>query len=154
MPAGTVSIVFTDEVGTVTLTNGKPYPASRFTKWEPTQPFTDKNAASATRLGSGQRDAFVFRTDYGAKFQLQSIPATKHGDCVRLLRWLQGGGFIAVNTGDVNGASYPTCGIAEGTTPALTFAPDGAVIQYALQLEVLNLADTPVAMVCQYGTYD
>lgn len=151
MPAGTTTITFTDGSGSVTLSNGKPFPANRFASWEP---FVDEIGAFAHRLGSGVRDSFVFRTDYGAKFELRNIPASKHSDCIRLLKWLQDGGAVAVNTGDVNAASYATCGIRPESKPALLFAPDGPVIQYSLQLELINLADTPVAMVCAYGSYD
>lgn len=151
MPAGTVSITFTDGSGAVTLTNNKAYPASRFASWEP---FVDEIGAVAHRLGSGVRDSFIFRTDYGAKFELRNIPASKHADCIRLLRWLQDGGSCAVNTGDASGNSYATCGIRPESKPALTYAPDGPIPQWTLALELINLADTPAAMVCVYGSYD
>lgn len=145
------SIQFTDGGGAVTLTNNKATPGDRFASWEP---LADEIGAFAHRLGSGVRDGFVFRTDYGARFELRNIPASKHGDCVRLLKWLQDGGSVVVNTGDVNGASYPTCGIRPDSKPALTYAPDGPVPQWSLALELINVADTPVAMVCVYGAYD
>lgn len=145
------TIAFTDGTGAVTLTNNKPTPGDRFASWEP---FVDEIGAFAHRLGSGVRDSFVFRTDYGAKFELRNIPASKHGDCVRLLKWLQDGGAVAVNTGDASSHSYATCGIRPDSKPGLTYAPDGAVPQWSLALELINVADSPVAMVCVYGSYD
>ena len=145
------SIQFTDGGGAVTLTNNKPAPGDRFASWEP---FVDEIGAFAHRLGSGQRDSFVFRTDYGAKFELRNIPASKHSDAIRCLKWLQDGGTVAVNTGDASNTSYATCGMRPNSQPALTYAPDGPVPQWTLALELINLAGTPAAMPCVYGSYD
>ena len=145
------TITFTDGTGAVTLTNNKATPADRFASWEP---FVDEVGAFAHRLGSGVRDAFVFRTDYGAKFELRNIPASKHGDCIRLLKWLQDGGSVSVNTGDATSNVYATCGLRPNSTPALTYAPDGSIPQWNLSLELINVADTPAAMLCVYGSYD
>jgi hypothetical protein len=153
MPAGSTFLEFTDGVGLVDLDNNKPDPAARFSKWEP---YVTEVGASDHRLGSGVLDSFIFRTDYGARFELRNIPASKHGDCIRLLKWLQDGGSVAVHTGDATDTTYPTCGAAPGwdASKALTFAPDGAVLQYTLALDLIDVSDSPVPLAAVYGAYD
>jgi len=144
------SIQFTDGGGAVTLTNGMPAPADRFSSWEP---LVTEIGAFAHRLGSGTRNSFVFRTDFGARFELRNLPASKLSDAIRCLRWLQDGGTVALNTGDAAGRSYPTCTLAPESTPELRYTPDGPIPQWTLALAVIRTDATPAPMICQYGTY-
>lgn len=146
------SLIFTDGIGAATLTNGKTSPGDRFSNWVPTtKPIGD----GATRQSDGRLSVFVFRTDYGASFELTQIPiATTSGVrlvdiAARLIAWLLSGGTCAVNTGDVASAAYATCGLAPGTVPTLTLS-DKRNLEYALSLALINVAGSPVAMTCNY----
>lgn len=146
------SITFTDGIGAATLTNGKPSPGDRFSNWiQSTKPIGD----SAPRQSDGRLSMFVFRTDYGASFELTQIPVATTGGvrlvdiAARLVAWLLSGGTCAVNTGDVASAAYATCGLAPGTTPSLTLS-DKRNLEYSLSLSLINVAGSPVAMSCNY----
>lgn len=146
------SITFTDGIGAATLTNGKPTPGDRFGNWVPsTMPIGE----SAVRQSDGATTMFVFRTDYGASFELSQIPVATTGGvrlvdiADRLIAWLLSGGTCAVNTGDVGSSAYATCGLKPGTTPTLTFS-DRKNLEYTLTLSLINLAGSPVAMLCHY----
>lgn len=148
------SITFTDGVGAATLTNGKPTPGDRLSSFVPlTKPVGD----SVSRQSDGAISMFVFRTDYGASFTLTQIPVATTGGvrlvdiAARLIAWLMLGGTCVVNTGDVGSASYATCGLMPGTTPTLQLA-DRVNLEYTLSLSLINLAASPVAMVCHYVT--
>lgn len=146
------TITFNDGAA-ATLTNGKPTPGDRFSNWVvQTKPVGD----TANRQSDGALMMFAFRTDYGASFELSQIPiATAAGVrmadvAARLLAWLLQGGTCAVNTGDVETNSYATCGLMPGTTPSLTLS-DKKNLEYTLSLSLINLAGSPVAMVCHYA---
>jgi hypothetical protein len=146
------TIVFTDYIGAATLSNGKTAPGDRFGNWVPiTRPYGE----SAARQSDGAITMFLFRADYGASFELSQIPVLTTGGvrlvdiADRLIAWLLLGGTCAVNTGDVGAASYPTCGLLPGTTPTLTMS-DRKNLEYTLSLSLLNVAGSPVPMVCHY----
>ena len=144
------TIVFTDATGAVTLSNGMPVPADRFDKWAILPPIVpDKNAAVVYRVGSGQLDAFVFRTDYGASFEWSKIARSKQSDFDRFLRHIMSGGQFQVNTGDASSHSYATCGLWPESTPAFDMS-DQTMMEYTLRVSILNLADTPGPLLCQY----
>lgn len=146
------SIVFTDSIGTATLTNGKPGPAGRFGAWVPdSEDIGDERVVQ----GTGATVKFVYRTDYMASFELAKIPVETTGGqrlvdiANRLKRWLNSGGTCTVNTGDVESNSYATCGVAPGTKAKLTLT-DRKNLEYTLTLSLVNLAVSPVDMVCHY----
>ena len=147
------SIMFTDGIGAATLTNGKPTPADRFTGWvTKSLPVGD----SANRQSDGALTRLRYRTDYGASFSLTMIPvATTGGQRLvdiadRLIFWLLNGGTCTVNTGDAESNSYATCGLMPGTTPTLALS-DKRNLEYTLTLDLINLAGSPVRMVCHYA---
>lgn len=146
------SITFTDTFGAATLTNAKPGAAGRFANWVPSpNPVGD----SVELEGTGAIVMFQIRDDFGATFELRHIPSTTvSGESMadiaaRLRRHLLLGGTCAVNTGDASSAAYPTVGLAPGTTPQLAMS-DARTIEYTLTLAVINLAVSPVRMVCHY----
>lgn len=146
------SIAFTDSFGAATLTNNKPGPAARFCNWVPTsQPVGD----SVERDSDGAVIMFQTRDDFGASFELRKIPVeTASGVSMaaiadRLRRHLLLGGQCSVATGDTTPHTYATCGLKPGTTPQLTMS-DPKNIEYTLSLVLINLAVSPVQMVCNY----
>lgn len=64
---------------------------------------------------------------------------------------LLNGSTCALFTEDADGNSYATCGLMPGTTPELTLV-NRRSMEYSLRLSLINLADTPVPMVCHYQT--
>lgn len=147
------SIVFTDAIGAATLTNGKPSPGDRLSNFVPDpQPIGDSvNRASDLAL-------MMFKTadQYGCSFDLTQIPVATTGGlrlveiAARLVYHLLNGGTCAVNTGDVSSSSYATCGLMPGTKPTLRLS-DKTNLEYTLSLSLINLAASPVMMVCRYA---
>jgi|SRR5262245_34717732 len=147
------SITFTDTIGSATLTNQKPFPGDRFGGWEI---HTVPIGPAVARQSDGATSMFVFRTDYGASFELRMIPSFATAGVAmnqiadRLVAHLMKGGTCSIATGDADANVYPTCGIKPGSTPTLRMS-DPALIEYTLGLEVINLAASPVQMVCRYA---
>ena len=143
-------IDFTDATGAATLTNSKQTPADRFANWTP---FVLSIGDSAARQSDGALTMFRTRTDYGAAFELRMIPSSgansKLTIAMRLIAHLMNGGTCAVTTGDAASSAYATCGLTPGTTPQLVMS-DKRAIEYTLSLSLLNVAGSPVAMVCRY----
>ena len=148
------AITFTDEDGSVSLSNGKPVPGDRLAGWVPLVQTIGPESGNPVALGSGITYGWEHRIDYGARFSLEHIPQADLRDVVRLIRWLTRGedtpssnnGEIVVNTGDVVPNSY-TCRIWPGSVPQLE-QMDRGMIEYRLTLEVLNTDDD--VMVCSY----
>lgn len=140
------SLVFTDDIGSVTLTNGKPAPADRFSNWVPTSASVGD---AAEREGDGAIVMLVVREDWGATFELRKIPVTQVDLADRLSRHLKRGGTCTVNTGDSASRSYATCGLASGAKPSITQA-DARNQEYTLALALVNLASSPTQMICRY----
>lgn len=130
------SITWTDGGGAATLTNGKPVPADRFNGWTPQSPVVK---AEADSLGTGQPYPFVFRIDYAATFTLDKIPNTSQATVLRLIRHLEGGGVITINTGDTANRTYTSCYLPKGAHPSFTLA-DRKTLEYSLSLTVVNTA--------------
>lgn len=146
------TITFTDTVGAATLKNGKAAPGDRFSNWVPmSRPVGDV----AYRLSDGALTRVLLRTDYGASFELRSIPVATVGGvrlveiADRLILHLLKGGTCAVNTGDASSSSYATCGLMPGSSPSLT-QTRADLLEHSLSLSLINLAVSPVAMVCRY----
>lgn len=147
------SITFTDAVGAATLTNGKVFPGDRFGGWEP---HTIPIGTAVARQSDGAISMFVFRTDYGASFELRAIPSrttagvSQNQIADRLVAWLLQGGTCSIATGDAEANVYPTCGLKTGSSPTCRLS-DPPNLEYTLALEVVNLAATPRQMVCRYA---
>ena len=148
------SITFTDTFGAATLTNQKPFPADRFGGWEP---HTIPIGTAVARQSDGAISMFVFRTDYGASFELRAIPSFKPAGqssmnqiADRLVAHLMKGGTCSIATGDAESNVYATCGLLSGSTPTCRLS-DPQMLEYTLTLEVINLAASPVQMVCRYA---
>lgn len=153
MPARTTQITFTDSIGAATLTNGHPFPANRFADWTPrTRPIGE----SAVAQGTGATTLFVFRTDFGVTLELRHISSVKVAGVAaadiadRLIVHLLKGGTCSVETGDVDANTYATCGLMPGTTPELRLE-DTTMLEFALSLSLINLAGSPVRMLCRYA---
>jgi hypothetical protein len=147
----TAKIDFTDATGAASLTNGKPVPGDRFANWTPSiTPIGD----AAARLSDGAVTMFRTRTDYGASFELPMIPSTGASSALtvamRLVAHLMSGGQCSVTTGDAASSVYATCGLKPGTVPSLGMT-DKRTIEYTLSVSLINLAGSPVAMVCRYA---
>lgn len=147
------SITFTDSVGAATLVNNFPVPADRFSNWTPTtRPVGD----TAITRAAGATVFFEERTDYGASFDLVGIPTSSIAGGVnrvaiadRLIAHLMRGGTCAVNTGDTLASAYATCGLWPGSSPSLRMT-NPKTLEYSLSVQLLNLAVSPVQMVCVY----
>lgn len=150
MPA---QISFTDAIGAAVLHNRRPAPAGRFANWTPS---SAPVGPTATRQSDGALHVFRFRDDFGASFELRGIPIERVAGVSmvdvadRLIYHLRNGGTCQVETGDVLGSTYATCGLAPGSSPSLALA-DPRVLEYTLALSLINRAAVPVRMVCYYG---
>lgn len=146
------TITFVDSIGAATLKNGKTSPADRFANWTPiTTPIGD----TAFRLSDQALTRFRTSTSYSASFELRYIPIAAVAGvrlvevADRLRAHLLNGGTCAVNTGDAESSSYATCGLMPGSAPMLAQASAGP-LEYTLSLALINLAASPVQMVCRY----
>ena len=84
-------IIFTDEIGTAVLHNGRPAPGNRFSNWKPNpMPIGDK----ANRQSDGALTMFRYRDDFGATFDLVGIPVAS-----TLLNLLEPNGDIVGTVG-------------------------------------------------------
>lgn len=136
------------------LWNGKPTPGDRLANWTPlTTPIGD----TATRMSDGALSMFAYRTDYGASFELPQIPVAKIGGerladyADRLVMWLKQGGTCILLTGDVEQNGYSPVGLMPGAAPSLALT-DKVNLEYTLRVALVNLAASPVRMVCHYLT--
>lgn len=143
------SITFNDGTS-ATLDNGTTAVAagvgSRFASWVP---WTRKVGESAVVLATGARNAFTFRTDYGASFTMRDLPNSTQSVALRLIRHLAIGGTITVTTGDSASRTYNNCALdPQAEPPALEFQ-DATFLTYSLTLSVVNLAGAD--MLCTYS---
>lgn len=145
-------IVFTDSIGTATLDNGLGTAGggfgARFAGWTP---FTQPVGPARTALGTGARYKFAFRTDRGARFRLEEIPATHLAVAIRLMAHLENGGTVRVDTDDAQARVYTSCGLAPESEPMLEPA-DRRRLTYTLSLALINLGTTD-DMLCEYGGF-
>jgi hypothetical protein len=148
------TITFTDDVGAATLKNGKTSPGDRFANWVPMKrPIGDVSY----RLSDQAMTRFRTSWQYGASFELRNIPMATISSvrlvevADRYIAHLLNGGTCAVNTGDASSSAYATCGLMPGTTPSLTLT-DPRLLEYALSVSLINLAGSPVQMVCRYSS--
>jgi hypothetical protein len=139
------SITWTDTAPR-TLTNSKPTPADRFDNW---RSITPHSASAAVGLGTGTTHVWEFRQDYGAEFALSKIPTEDQDMVMRLLRHLQIGGQVTVNTGDSAGRSYTCIRFPGWEVPDGAEMTDNRMLEYTLTLKLKNVA--PADMLCNYG---
>lgn len=146
--------MFTDATGAATLKKDLAVPADRFSNWTPlSAPVGD----GVSTLATGSLVFFENRTDYGAAFELTDIPVKGLTAGVnyaaiadRLVAHLKRGGQCAVNTGDSLTSAYATCGLWPGSTPSLTMT-NPKLLLYKFSVQLVNLAGSPVQMVCVYA---
>jgi hypothetical protein len=127
------SLVFTDAQGSATLTNGYPAPGDRFAAWVPKSP---PKSVEAETLADGTLHVFLFHHKYAATFELRHIPQDQVGTAMRLIRWLNEGGEVTVNTGDAESNIY-TCQKVMGSEPELG-PPDPVTLRRTLKLTLRN----------------
>lgn len=132
------SIAWTDGAGAASLTNGKPVPSDRFSGWTPGSLAI---IAEVDALATGQPFPFVYRNDATATFSLEKIPNSSQATVLRLIRWLESGGVVTVNTGDASSRSYTSCYLPKGARPSFTLS-DRRTLEYTLTLTLLNTAGT------------
>lgn len=113
-------IVYTDDTGLTSFSNGLPVPGDRFGNWTPMNPDLASSGAGveAETLGGGLLEVFEFRTDYGASFEIAEIRQDNVAAAMRLIRHLNRGGTVTVTTGDASSHEY-TCRKWKGTKPDL-----------------------------------
>lgn len=140
-------IDWTDAVGVASLSNGLPVPLDRLASWNPKA----KPIGPAERaVGTGSLFTFTFRTDYTASFEIRNIPNSSMALMLRLQEHLLKGGQVSLTTGDSLSSVYPTCELAPDTEPTIT-PSDSRELRFVFAVTLLNVAATPVRMICQYG---
>jgi len=127
------SLEFADNEGAATLTNGYPAPGDRFAAWTPKSPL---KSVEAETLGAGQLHVWEFHAKYLVSFELRHIPQDQVGTAMRLIRWLNRGGEVTVNTGDADDNVY-ICQKQMGTEPELG-PPDPITLRRTLKLTLRN----------------
>jgi hypothetical protein len=116
-----------------TLTNGYPPPGDRFAGWEMDSPLM---GVEAETLADGTLHVFEFHVKYVASFELRDIPQSQVATALRLIRHLNRGGEVTVNTGDAEGRTY-TCQKLKGAEPSLG-KPDPVTLRRTLKLTLRN----------------
>jgi len=69
----------------------------------------------------------------------------------RLAYHLENGGTCEVDTGDVDGNVYATCGLAPGASAQPPVLSDKKNLEYTLSVSLVNLAGSPARMRCHYA---
>lgn len=138
-------ITFDDGFGEVSLSNGLPDPGSHFKGWVPS---TRPIGPIETGLGSGRPFRFKFRTDYGASFSLDEIPASSASIGDRLVQHLLNGGSVTITTGDLADREYDECVLAPDTVPSFTLYNPQEYL-YRLEVSVINVG-SQARMLCEY----
>jgi hypothetical protein len=126
-------LLFEDDEGEATLTNGYPAPGDRFAAWKPHSPM---KGVEAETLADGTLHVFKFHHKYTVTFELRHIPQNQVATALRLIRWLNEGGEVTVNTGDADGNVY-VCQKLMGSEPELR-QPDPQNLRRTLKLELRN----------------
>lgn len=139
------ALVWTDALGSATLTNLKPVPGDRFGNWTPAPDVLQSEAQALTGAAYG----FTFADLYDVTFQLELIPNSEQALAARLVRHLRHFGTVQVETGDTAARVYPTCQAVKGSPPRLTLA-DRQLLEWTLALTLRNVAASPVEMLCTY----
>lgn len=139
------SLQWTDDEGAETLVNVMPDAASVFTDWVP---FQRSVGPRHTALGTGIPYKYGHRTDYGATFRLEHIAMHDADTAARLLRHLENGGSVTVNTDDMDGNVYTAYIAEDGDTDGALTRMGAPLVEYVLDLKLINAAGAP--MTCLY----
>jgi hypothetical protein len=130
------SLSFTDSLGTVTFTNGKPGVATRFADWvvhrKPVGP-------AAVGLGTGLIHRFRFRTDQTASFSINHIPESSMEDMVRLEDHLLNGGTIFLAGDREMAGQFSPATLAPGTEPDFSQS-DSQLREYTFSVTIRSTA--------------
>ena len=137
------SLEFTDDDGTATLTNGYPAPGDRFAMWQTDSPLA---SVEAEALADGTLHVYEFHAKYLASFELRDIPQDQWLVAMRLIRHLNRGGEVTVNTGDAEDNVY-TVQKQKGTKPELG-PPDRVTLRRTLKLVVRNTEEAD--LICRW----
>jgi hypothetical protein len=129
------SLEFNDGVP-ATLTNGYPAPGDRFAGWQMDSPL---KGVEAEALADGTLHVFEFHAKYHASFELRDIPQDQVAVALRLIRHLNRGGEVTVNTGDADANVY-VCQKVAGSSPELG-KPDPRTLRRTLKLTLRNTED-------------
>jgi hypothetical protein len=127
------SLEWTDAEGFAELTNGYPAPGDRFAAWVTSSPL---KGVEAETLADGTLHVYEFHAKYLATFELRYIPQDQWRLAMRLIRHLNRGGEVTVNTGDAEDNVY-TCQKQMGTEPELG-PPDPVTLRRTLKLTLRN----------------
>jgi hypothetical protein len=127
------SLTWSDGEGAGELTNGYPAPGDRFAAWKTDSPL---KGVEAEALADGTLHVFEFHAKYLATFELRHIPQDQWSAAMRLVRHLNRGGEVTVNTGDVESRVY-TCQKQMGADPELG-PPDPQNLRRTLKLTLRN----------------
>jgi hypothetical protein len=133
------SLAWTDDTGSVTLTNSRPTPADRFAAWKHWRPPIGPVEVAA---GTGQSYHWPYREEHLASFELRHIPMASLALLERLKYHLETGGEVTVTVGDPAAHIY-VCIIAPGTMVEYDQA-DPQLLLYTLQLSLKNTAALPL----------
>ena len=113
-----------------------PAPGNRFRAWQPLAPIVGPEEEG---LGDGALYVYEFRADYGASFEMPYIQQSDLAIALRLIRHLNRGGTVTVNTDDASSRTY-TCQKWKGTQPELG-PPDPVTLRRTLKLTLRNTAE-------------
>jgi hypothetical protein len=140
-------ITFTDELGSVTVSNGKERPARRFSSWTPD---VNRVADRKVALGTGITYEYLYRIDYYASFEMEHFPASSLASFIRFKEWAMRGCEFFVYTEDSADRIY-LCRIKPGSEPTARMT-ERTFLEYTLSVDVMSAADEPVYLACLYGS--
>lgn len=136
------SIAFADNEGAAELTNGYPAPGDRFAAWTPKSPL---KSVEAEALGDGTLHVWEFHAKYVVSFELRHIPQDQIEVALRLIRHLNRGGEVTVNTGDAGDRVY-ICQKLMGSEPELG-PPDSVTLRRTLKLTLRNTEEADLLVI-------
>jgi hypothetical protein len=136
------SLEWTDDTGSATLTNGYPTPGDRFAAWTMMSPL---KSVEAETLGDGTLHVFEFHVKYHVSFELRYIPQDQVADALRLIRHLNRGGTVTVNTGDAVDRVYTCQRALEGAVEL--GPPDPITLRRTLKLTLRNTEEADLLLI-------
>lgn len=138
-------VAWTDEIGSASLSNGKPGPARRFTGY-----VADIDRVRDTRaaLGTGQSHEFVYRKDYTAKLVIDKIPVSSKLLMLRFKDYAMQGCEFYLHTEDAADRVH-VVRVRPGTE--IEFAQDdAAMLEERLTMQVISAEDPQEPLLCIY----
>lgn len=124
---------------------------SAFARWTPRKRPVQQ---SCTKLSTGGIEAFRFRDDYIASFEIHNISGDfrMQKAVQRLIAHLEGGGTCTLYTEDASGRMYPAVGLLPGSEIRYELE-DEAAREYLLALTVIEQSFPATYMLCDYSSY-